>query len=108
MWGTPLQIRESTSINATPALPRAATRASAWRRGARTVLRSKTATAGAVVILFLFALATIGPVVAPYDPIHQDLLSKNRAPSAQHLLGTDQLGRDLLSRLLYGARISLT
>lgn len=106
----PLQIPESSTIKSqsAPALLRRAGDEGAWRRGVRTLLRSKTATAGAVIILLLLALVIFGPVVAPYDPIHQDLIGKNRAPSASHWLGTDQLGRDILSRILYGARISLT
>lgn len=108
MWGTPLQIRESTSINAGRGIRQASTEQRAWQRGVRTLLRSRTATAGAVIILVLLVLAIVGPVIAPQDPLHQDLLNKNKPPSVSHLLGTDQLGRDILSRILYGARISLT
>ena len=53
------------------------------------------------------ALALAAPWLAPYDPIDQNIMAKLRPPSAEHWLGTDSFGRDTLSRLLYGARISL-
>jgi ABC-type dipeptide/oligopeptide/nickel transport system permease subunit len=57
---------------------------------------------GAVVVIAIFA-----PLLAPYDPVSQDLGGILKGPSARHLLGTDELGRDLLSRIFYGSRISL-
>ena len=62
----------------------------------------------ALAIIALFALgAVLATLIAPYDPLAQDLASRLAPPNAAHWLGTDQLGRDLLSRVLYGARISL-
>ena len=62
----------------------------------------------ALAIIALFALGAIfATVLAPYDPLAQELSARLEPPSAAHWLGTDQLGRDLFSRLLYGARISL-
>jgi peptide/nickel transport system permease protein len=62
----------------------------------------------AVTVIALFgAAALFAPLIAPYDPLAQDLASRLDPPSAAHWLGTDQLGRDILSRLLYGSRISL-
>jgi peptide/nickel transport system permease protein len=62
----------------------------------------------ALTVIALFALgAVFAPLVAPYDPLSQDLASRLEPPTAAHWLGTDQLGRDILSRLLYGSRISL-
>ena len=62
----------------------------------------------ALAVIALFAIgAVLASVVAPYDPLAQDLASRLQPPSQAHWLGTDQLGRDLLSRILYGARISL-
>jgi peptide/nickel transport system permease protein len=62
----------------------------------------------AIAILALFAAcAILAPLIAPYDPLAQTLGSRLQPPSPEHWLGTDQLGRDMLSRLLYGARISL-
>src|SRR5437867_3208043 len=62
----------------------------------------------ALVLIGAFAIcAVLAPIVAPYDPLAQALGSRLEPPSAAHWLGTDQLGRDIASRLLYGARISL-
>ena len=62
----------------------------------------------ALVLIGAFAIcAVLAPIVAPYDPLAQALGSRLDPPSPQHWLGTDQLGRDIASRLLYGARISL-
>jgi len=60
----------------------------------------------AVIIIFVLA-AVFAQVISPYTPFEQNLLAMNKGPSAAHLLGTDQLGRDLLSRLIFGARVSL-
>ena len=64
--------------------------------------RVGVAIVGAVVVAAIFA-----PVFSPYDPLTQDLTGILKGPSARHLLGTDELGRDLLSRIFYGSRISL-
>jgi peptide/nickel transport system permease protein len=69
--------------------------------------RNRLAVAGLVVMAFLYLAALLAPLLAPADPNAQDLASVHRAPSATHPLGTDQFGRDLLSRILYGSRISL-
>lgn len=62
------------------------------------------------MLLGLFVLAGVfAPLLAPYDPVRdQSLTEKFAPPSAAHILGQDELGRDILSRLIYGARISLT
>ena len=62
--------------------------------------------AGAFVLL-LVVMAVFAPLLAPYDPYAQDLLARLQPPSSAHWLGTDDYGRDVLSRLIYGARISL-
>jgi peptide/nickel transport system permease protein/oligopeptide transport system permease protein len=69
--------------------------------------QNKLAVFSAVVILLIALSAIFAPVVAPYDPTAQDLTNRLQGPSLQHLLGTDQLGRDVLSRMIYGARVSL-
>ena len=75
----------------------------AWRR-----LRGNTvATAALAVIVIIAALALAGPLIAPHDPSTQDLRNTFASPSLDHLAGTDNLGRDWFSRLLYGARLSL-
>lgn len=63
--------------------------------------------AGAVIVIALLCVAFFAPLLAPDDPIKQNLGSILAGPSARHLLGTDQLGRDTLSRLIYGARVDL-
>ena len=70
----------------------------------RLVLRSPGFLVGAAVLLFWVACALFGPYFAPYDPYADDLLHTLAAPSAAHWFGTDQLGRDILSRVIVGAR----
>ena len=74
-----------------------------WRR----LLANPLATASLVLLLVLALIALFAPLIAPYDFKVQDLSSRLRPPSGSHRLGTDDLGRDTLSRLIYGARISL-
>jgi peptide/nickel transport system permease protein len=62
---------------------------------------------GAGVVLFLGLVAVAAPLVAPYPPFEMHLQDRFQAPSARYLFGTDEFGRDLLSRVIYGARISL-
>ncbi len=62
---------------------------------------------GALIVALFITVALLAPVIAPYDPLAQSYLRINAYPSAEHWLGTDQFGRDVLSRLLYGARNSL-
>lgn len=73
----------------------------------RRLVQDRTALAGLVILMLLGALALLAPLIAPYDPNAQDVRNRYAPPSAEHLLGTDQLGRDELSRLLYGGRTSL-
>ena len=63
---------------------------------------------GALLTLLIFAAAVLAPWLAPYDPAEQDIIARLAPPGGDYLLGTDQFGRDILSRLLWGARISLT
>ena len=79
-----------------------------WRR----FRKHKLAVAGTLVILFLAAASALAPLLAPYDPIVQNVDSQgarlqNASPSLQHLMGTDTIGRDVFSRLLHAGRISL-
>lgn len=62
---------------------------------------------GMMMLLLLLAVALLAPVIAPYDPTRQNLEKDLFAPSKEHPLGTDKLGRDLLSRIFYGARVSV-
>ncbi len=69
--------------------------------------RDRLAVAGLMIVLSFFALSILTPVIAPYDPSAIDVDSILLPPSAQHLFGTDDLGRDVFTRMLYGAGISL-
>jgi len=73
----------------------------------RAVLRRPLGIVSASVILFVLALAVFGPALAPYDPLEGDVRLILAGPSAEHWLGTDALGRDVLSRLLAGSTLSL-
>ena len=64
-------------------------------------------TAGVVICLFWIVAAILAPVIAPYDPIAQDLTIRLQPPSAAHIFGTDNFGRDIFSRVIYGGRYSL-
>lgn len=74
---------------------------------ARRILRRKTGVAGLVVLVAIAILAIVASWVAPYDPMELSATEMRQPPSRSHLLGTDHLGRDILSRVLYGSRISL-
>ena len=63
---------------------------------------------GAVLMAIFIFMAVFAPLIAPYDPLDQDLPQKFAGPSLKHPFGQDELGRDILSRVIYGARISLT
>jgi len=73
----------------------------------RALRRNRLALAGGVVVVVLAVLALLAPVISPRDPNRLDVKRILDAPSKAHPLGTDQLGRDVLSRMLYGARVSL-
>ncbi|MGL4648582.1 MAG: ABC transporter permease [Caldilineaceae bacterium] len=75
-----------------------------WRR----FRRHKPALIGAFVLGVIVLLVALAPITAPYSPTDQDLLNRFEPPTWQHWMGTDELGRDMWSRLLYGGRISLT
>ena len=80
---------------------------SLWQDAMRRLIQNRAAMIGGITILVLIILAIFAPWIAPYSYSYQNLDIGASPPSAEHLLGTDVLGRDLLSRLLYGARISL-
>ena len=77
------------------------------RRALRRLLRRKGAVIGLIVIATFIALALLAPVIAPYDPVATSWSLVRKPPSALHWFGTDELGRDILSRTIYGARASL-
>ncbi|MCF8126313.1 MAG: ABC transporter permease, partial [Desulfotignum sp.] len=71
------------------------------------LLSSKIAMVGLVIVLFWVFVALFAPYLTPYTPFEQDWKAPNQGPSAEHILGTDELGRDLWTRLIYGARVVL-
>jgi len=71
------------------------------------LLRSKSAAAGMIIIVAIVAVAIMGPILAPYNPLAPAPLDRLQSPSTAHLFGTDSLGRDIFSRIIYGARISI-
>jgi peptide/nickel transport system permease protein len=77
------------------------------RRALRRLFKRKGAVIGLIVVAIFILLALFAPFVAPYDPIATSWTLVRKAPSAQHWFGTDDLGRDILSRVMYGARASL-
>jgi len=77
------------------------------RRALRRLVRRKGAVVGMVVIAVFILLALLAPIIAPYDPVATSWSLVRKPPSALHWFGTDDLGRDILSRIIYGARASL-
>ncbi|MBW9114309.1 ABC transporter permease [Rhizobium cauense] len=75
-----------------------------WRDAWHRLKRNKLALFGLVVVLILAFAAIFGPYLTPYDYLSQDLQARNAAPSLQHLFGTDDLGRDVFSRVVFGTR----
>ena len=80
---------------------------SLWQDAVRRLIQNRAAMIGGITVIVLIILAIFAPLIAPYSYSYQNLDIGASPPSAEHMLGTDVLGRDLLSRLLYGARISL-
>ena len=74
----------------------------------RAFMKNKLAVAGAVLLLTMIVLAALSPIIAPYGFDEQNYEIARQTPSLQHLAGTDELGRDIFSRILYGGRVSLT
>jgi len=78
-----------------------------WRDAAARLVRNPAGMLGVVILLLLVFATVAAPLLAPYDPYAQAPLDALQAPTVHHLFGTDQFGRDLLSRLLHGGRVSL-
>lgn len=92
-----------------PVLPGAqAADAQGWRADLRRLMRSGSFDIGLVIVLFWVCCALFGAHLVPYDPFADDLLNSLLPPSAEHWFGTDQLGRDVFSRVIVGARDILT
>jgi peptide/nickel transport system permease protein len=78
-----------------------------WRRAVRRLVRRRGAVVGGSVVLFFILVAVFAPLIVPYDPLATSWSSVRKPPSWLHLFGTDEIGRDVLSRIVYGARASL-
>jgi peptide/nickel transport system permease protein len=92
------------SVAAPAAPPAASARRDVWRR----FRRNHLGLVGAVIVLLLIAMAVFAPQLAPKDPADQNLRARRTPPNAEYLLGADEFGRDILSRIIYGTRASLT
>ena len=77
------------------------------RTPVRRFLRHKGAVIGSLLVLAFLAVAFAAPILAPHDPLAQNLAQRLEAPSAQHVFGTDDFGRDVFSRVIWGSRVSL-
>lgn len=80
---------------------------SEWRRAWRRFVRFKPAIAGLVMIGFIALLAILSPLFAPYDPYAIETSTRGAAPSLAHPFGIDEVGRDMLSRVIYGSRVAM-
>jgi peptide/nickel transport system permease protein len=78
-----------------------------WKRTVRVFCRRKLAVVGLALVVLMILVAIFAPLLAPYDPLKTDIVNKLAPPSGEHWLGTDDVGRDTLSRVIYGARTSL-
>ncbi|ASS68835.1 MULTISPECIES: oligopeptide ABC transporter permease [unclassified Paenibacillus] len=87
---------------------KAAAKSSLWGDSLRRLLKNRLAVFGFAVVVFMFAVCFLGPMFSPYADNKINMALMNKAPSARHWLGTDALGRDVLTRVLQAGRISLT
>ncbi|MFD4606593.1 ABC transporter permease [Streptomyces sp. NPDC058451] len=101
---------EPTTAGPAPAGPSAepsVARVSQWSDIRHRFFANKLAVVGLAIIVVLILVAIFASLLAPYDPLKQDLMNTLQSPGGDHLLGTDALGRDQLSRLIFGSRIAL-
>jgi peptide/nickel transport system permease protein len=98
----------AASVGEGPSGPGVAGVDSPARLALRQLARRPAAVCGAAVLLLVLVLALLAPWVAPYDPLATSWSAVRKAPSAAHWFGTDEVGRDLLSRVIWGARASLS
>ena len=80
---------------------------SKWLRFVKRFLRSRNVMAGSLVLIVVILLVTLAPAISPYGPTQQFRRNRLEPPNAEFLLGTDNLGRDILTRILYGGQVSL-
>lgn len=80
---------------------------SQFRRIMKQLLRNRRAVVGGIVLLIIVFMAILAPYVTTHDPVKQNIRNQLQPPSREHFFGTDQFGRDIYSRVIYGARLSL-
>ncbi len=78
-----------------------------WKKTLKTLFSRKISMISAIVVLLFITAAIFAPLIAPYDPNYADFAAFLQGPSKAHVLGTDNYGRDVLSRIIYGTRVSL-
>jgi peptide/nickel transport system permease protein len=78
-----------------------------WHRALRQLAQRRVALAGLAVVLFFIVMAVLAPLISPYDPLATSWATVRKPPSALHWFGTDEIGRDVLARVIWGARASL-
>lgn len=88
-------------------IPSAKERPSFLKAAAEVLLKNKLTLVGTVIVALIVLISLLAPVISPYDPNLMNMPERLQAPSALHLFGTDEMGRDVLSRVFYGARISI-
>lgn len=91
----------------TAAIPAPARQRSEWRRATRTLTRNRLVVAGLVMVVALILIAALAGLIAPYDPIANNVRAALQPPSSYYYFGTDRFGRDVFSRVVYGSRLSL-
>jgi len=98
--------KEATATEKIQVAARAGQLRRVWQ-GVSIIFASRIAMVGLAIVLFWVFVAVFAPLLTPYTPLYQDWKAPNQGPSSNHILGTDELGRDLWSRLIHGARIVL-
>jgi peptide/nickel transport system permease protein len=78
-----------------------------WRRTMRRLAKRRAALVGLIVVAFFIALSILAPIVSPYDPLATNWAMVRKPPSMLHLFGTDEIGHDILARIIWGSRASL-
>ena len=105
--GQPTRLQDLAEITSGSAAARYQEMQSGWTRFWKKLLRSKLATLGLITLVLIALTAIFALELAPYDWKRQSVMDRFQTPSREHWLGTDELGRDILSRIMYGARYSL-
>lgn len=83
-------------------------RESFFHKSLEILLKNKLTLAGMVIVALIILLGILAPLISPWDPNLMNVAGRLQAPSIHHFFGTDEMGRDIFSRILYGARISIT